>query len=72
MGSLPPIHLFQLADAGPFDRCGGWRVVKRQGGGAAAACPQLLSGDCPHGPRRLLLGLVCLLFRSTGGHGLEH
>lgn len=71
LGSLPAVHLFQLADARPFDRCGGWGVVKRQRGGATASRPQLLCGDCPHGPRRLLLRFVCLLFRSAGGHGLE-
>lgn len=69
--SLPAIHLFKLADAGPFDRCGGRRVVERQGGGVAASSPQLLSGDCPHSPRRLLLRLVFVLFRSSRGHGLE-
>lgn len=69
--SLPAIHLFKLADAGAFDRCGGRGAVERQGGGAAASCPQPLSGDCPHSPRRLLLRLVCFLFRSTRGHRLE-
>lgn len=70
LGSLPAVHLFELADAGPFDRCGGWWVVQREGGGAAASCPWLLDGDCPHSAGRLLLRLVCLLFRTTGGHSL--
>lgn len=70
-GSLPAVHLLELADACPFNRGGRWGVVKRKSGGATATCPQLLGGDCPHSPRRLLLRLVCLLFRSTGGHSLE-
>lgn len=70
-GSLPAVHLLQLADAGPFDRGGGGWVVKRKSRGATATCPQLLSRDGPHGPRGLLLWLVFLLFRSTRGHSLE-
>ena len=68
---LPAIHFFELADAGPFDGRGGWGVVQRQGGGAAASCPQLLSGDSPHSPRCLLLGFFFGLFRRGRGNGLE-
>lgn len=72
LGSLPAVHLFKLADAGPFDRCRGRGVVKRQDGGATASCQRLLGGDCPHSPGLLLLRLVCLLLLSGArGHGLE-
>lgn len=71
-GSLPAVHLFQFADAGALDGCGGWGVVEGQRGGAAASGPRLLGGNRPHGPGLLLLlRLVCLLFRCSRGHGLE-
>ena len=79
--SLPAVHLFELPDAGAFDRCGGRGGggrggggrggEERQGGGAAASWPQLLSGDRPHGARLLLLGFVRLVFDCARGHGLQ-
>lgn len=70
IGLLPAIHLLKLADACPFDGAGGWGAVQRKSWGGTATCPQLLCGDGPHSPRRLLR-FVCLLLRRTRGHGLE-
>lgn len=71
--SLPAVHLFELADARPFDRCGGRGAADGKGGGAGPSGPQLLRGDPPQSLRRLLLLLwfVRLFFGRARRHGLE-